>query len=162
MEFCSSAPPSKNLPMRLPWLIAGVLVLGGLVAWWLLVETDRDRVEAVTYSLARAAEAGDTATLLASIDGSATELRGEAERIIDRYKPSEVTITKCFVEVDHETDPPTAVADVIIRARGVADGSVPGSSLVGGTIHYLKRGETWLVTSFEFRRLFQNGFGRQD
>lgn len=117
-------------------------------------------MEAVTYSLAEAAEAGDTATLLASIDASAAEMRAEAERIINRYKPDEVTITKCFVEVDSDSDPPTAIADVIVRTRGMADGTMPGSSLVGGTIEYVKRGETWLVTNFEFRRLFQNGLGK--
>jgi hypothetical protein len=117
-------------------------------------------VEAVTYSLAEAAEAGDTATLLASIDASAAEMRAETERIINRYKPDEVTITKCFVEVDSDSDPPTAIADVIVRTRGMVDGTMPGSSLVGGTIEYVKRGETWLVTNFEFRRLFQNGLGR--
>ena len=147
--------------MRLPLaLLAGGLLLGGVVAWWVLAETDRDRVEALTYALAEAAEVGDTATLLASIDASAAEMRAEAERIIDRYKPDEVTITKCFVEVDSDADPPTAIADVIVRTRGMVDGTMPGSSLVGGTIEYVKRGETWLVTNFEFRRLFQNGLGR--
>lgn len=141
-----------------------VLVFGLIVAAYLcydfLRETETDRVEAVTYSLAEAAEAGDTATLLASIDGSAAEMRAEAERIINRYKPDEVTITKCFVEVDSDSDPPTAIADVIVRTRGMVDGTMPGSSLVGGTIEYVKRGETWLVTNFEFRRLFQNGLVR--
>ncbi len=141
-----------------------VLVFGLIVAAYLcyefLRETERDRVEAVTYSLAEAAEAGDTATLLASIDASAAEMRAETERIINRYKPDEVTITKCFVEVDSDSDPPTAIADVIVRTRGMVDGTMPGSSLVGGTIEYVKRGETWLVTNFEFRRLFQNGLVR--
>jgi hypothetical protein len=141
-----------------------VLVFGLIVAAYLcydfLRETETDRVEAVTYSLAEAAEAGDTATLLASIDASAAEMRAETERIINRYKPEEVTITKCFVEVDSDSDPPTAIADVIVRTRGMVDGTMPGSSLVGGTIEYVKRGETWLVTNFEFRRLFQNGLGR--
>ena len=141
-----------------------VLVFGLIVAAYLcydfLRETETDRVEAVTYSLAEAAEAGDTATLLASIDASAAEMRAETERIINRYKPEEVTITKCFVEVDSDSDPPTAIADVIVRTRGMVDGTMPGSSLVGGTIEYVKRGETWLVTNFEFRRLFQNGLVR--
>ena len=141
-----------------------VLVFGLIVAAYLcydfLRETETDRVEAVTYSLAEAAEAGDTATLLASIDASAAEMRAETERIINRYKPDEVTITKCFVEVDSDSDPPTAIADVIVRTRGMVDGTMPGSSLVGGTIEYVKRGETWLVTNFEFRRLFQNGLVR--
>jgi len=145
---------------RLLLVLVTALVICGVAVFWLLVETDRDRVEAVTYSLAKAAEAGDTATLLASIDASAAEMRAEAERIIDRYKPDEVTITKCFVEVDSDSDPPTAIADVIVRTRGLVDGTMPGSSLVGGTIEYVKRGESWLVTNFEFRRLFRNGLGR--
>ena len=140
--------------------VAAVVCIAVWVLFAISKQSDRHRVEAVTYSLAEAAEAGDTATLLASIDASAAEMRAEAERIINRYKPEEVTITKCFVEVDSDSDPPTAIADVIVRTRGMVDGTMPGSSLVGGTIEYVKRGDTWLVTNFEFRRLFQNGLGR--
>jgi hypothetical protein len=141
-------------------LVAGVVAGGGHLAdrW---VETDREQIHMLLHQLAAAAETGDTATLLAAIDPSATSLREDAERIIERYQPSEARITKLFIEVDASTSPPTAATDLIVRATGRVDGSgTQASSLVGGTIELVKRGEQWQLTSFEFRRLFEGGLGK--
>jgi alkanesulfonate monooxygenase SsuD/methylene tetrahydromethanopterin reductase-like flavin-dependent oxidoreductase (luciferase family) len=126
-----------------------------------LVETDREQLTTLLHRLAAAAEARDTVTILATIDPEATDLRADAERLMQRYQPSEVRITKLFIEVDGEASPPTATADLIVRATGRVDGGgAQASSLVGGVITLTKQGEQWQLTSFEFRRLFEGGLGK--
>jgi len=126
-----------------------------------LVETDREQLTALLHRLAAAAEARDTATILAAIDPEATDLRADAERLVQRYQPTEVRITKLFIEVDASGSPPAATADLIVRATGRVDGGgTQASSLVGGVITLTKQGEQWQLTSFEFRRLFEGGLGK--
>jgi hypothetical protein len=126
-----------------------------------LVETDRERLTALLHRLAAAAEVGDLATILDAIDPEATGLRADAERIMQQYQPNEVRITKLFLELDTGRSSPTALADLIVRASGRADGTgAQGSSMVGGTIKLEKQGEQWQLTSFEFRRLFEGGLGK--
>ena len=112
--------------------------------------------------MAAAAEAGDLPTILAAIDPSASELRADAQRILSRYEPSEAMITKLFIEVDTAASPPNAAADLIVLATGRVDaGGTQASTLVGCMIELHKQGEQWLITSFEFRRLFEGGLGRR-
>lgn len=153
------------LQARERWLAVVAIVAAGLAGGVQLadrlVETDREQLTALLHQLAAAAEAGDLPTILAAIDPDAAELRADAQRIISRYEPSEARITKLFIEVDATASPPTATADLIVRATGRADaGGTQASSLVGGMITLHKQGEQWLITSFEFRRLFEGGLGR--
>lgn len=130
-----------------------------------LVVTDREQLTTLLYSLAAAAEQQDLPTILAAIDPAAGELRDEAERIVTRYRPSEVRITKLFVDVDSSASRGTASADLIVRATGrIGDQASEASSLVGGTVELRKQTDSsdrWLVKSFAFRRLFEGGLGRR-
>ena len=129
------------------------------------VPADRMVLNMVTVDAAArlAAQHQNTAVwLCAAIDPSASELRADAQRILSRYEPSEARITKLFIEVDTAASPPNAAADLIVRATGRVDaGGTQASTLVGGMIELHKQGEQWLITSFEFRRLFEGGLGRR-
>ena len=153
------------LQARERWLAVVAVVAAGLAGSVQLadrlVETDREQLTALLHQLAAAAEAGDLPTILAAIDPSASELRADAQRILSRYEPSEARITKLFIEVDTAASPPNAAADLIVRATGRVDaGGTQASTLVGGMIGLHKQGQQWLITSFEFRRLFEGGLGR--
>ncbi len=153
------------LQARERWLlvvaIGATAVAGSISLTDRFVETDRERLTALVHQLAAAAEARDLPTILAAIAPEATDLRADAERIMQQYQPTEVRITKLFIEFDATRNSPTAIADLIVRASGRVDESgTQGSSLVGGGIELEKRGERWLLTSFEFRRLFDGGPGR--
>jgi alkanesulfonate monooxygenase SsuD/methylene tetrahydromethanopterin reductase-like flavin-dependent oxidoreductase (luciferase family) len=147
------------------WLVVtaalAAALAGGVYLADELVETDREQVTAVLHRLAAAAEARDLPTILATIDPEATGLRADAERLMQRYQPSEVRITRLFIEVDASSSPPAATADLIVRATGRVDGGgTQASSLVGGVITLKKQGEQWQLANFEFRRLFEGGLGK--
>lgn len=153
------------LQARERWIVVmatlAAALAGGVYLADELVETDREQLTTLLHRLAAAAEAGDLSTILAAIDPSASELRADAQRVFSRYEPSEARITKLFIEVDTAASPPTAAADLIVRATGRVDaGGTQASTLVGGMIEFRKQGEQWLIASFEFRRLFEGGLGR--
>ena len=64
-------------------LVGGV---GCLLADWLVV-TDREQIEILFPRLARAAETGDTSTILAALDPALAPLRSEAEQACGSFVP---------------------------------------------------------------------------
>lgn len=147
------------------WLLVTALVAavvaGGTYLADEFIETDREHLTRLLHSLADAAQARDLPTILAAIDPAAEDLRSDAERIISRYQPTEVRLTKIFIDIDPAATPPTATADLIVRATGRVDGGgTQASSLVGGEIDLRQQGDRWVITSFEFRRLFEGGLAR--
>lgn len=154
------------LQARERWLVVtglvAAVVAGGTYLADEFVETDREHLTRLLHSLADAAEARDLPTILAAIDPAAEDLRSDAERLISRYQPTEVRITKIFIDIDTAATPPAATADLIVRATGRVDGGgTQASSLVGGAVELRQQGDQWLITNFEFRRLFEGGLGRR-
>jgi hypothetical protein len=133
--------------------MAAALVLGSaaLAADWLVV-TDREQIERLFPTLAQAAEAGDTATILDSLDPSLDPLRAEAERVLREFHPDEVRITSIDVTVTGPESDRRARADMIIHARGEARSGGAGatvSTLIDLAVDLRKVGRRFLITDFE-------------
>lgn len=132
---------------------AATLLLGfaALLADWLVI-TDREQVERLFPTLAQAAEAGDTATLLDALDPTLLPLRDDAERALREFRPEEVRITSLDVSVTGPETDRRARADMIIHARGDArsgGAGTPVSSLIDLGVDLRKVGPRFLITDFE-------------
>jgi hypothetical protein len=116
------------------------------------VVTDREQIERLFPTLAQAAEAGDTATILDSLDPSLDPLRAEAERVLREFHPDEVRITSIDVTVTGPESDRRARADMIIHARGEArsgGAGAPVSTLIDLAVDLRKVGRRFLITDFE-------------
>lgn len=132
--------------------LALVVGVGCLLADWLVV-TDREQIERLFPRLARAAEMGDTETILAALDPSLSPLRSEAERALREFRPEEVRITRLDVTLEGSAEARFARAEMLIHTRGDARGvggvSGPLSALIDLTVDLRKAGGQFLITDFE-------------
>ena len=130
-------------------LVGGV---GCLLADWLVV-TDREQIEILFPRLARAAETGDTSTILAALDPALAPLRSEAEQALREFRPEEVRITRLDVTLRGPAAARLARAEMLIHTRGDARGaggaSGPVSALIDLTVDLRKDGGRFLITDFE-------------
>lgn len=128
-------------------VVAGVAVLADR-----LVITDREAVENLFESLARAAERGDAATILDAIDPAMLPVRLEAERALREFRPDEVRITRCDVTVEGAGPDRRARADLLVHARGaLGAGGGPANLLVDLRVDLRHDAGRWLVADFEAR-----------
>lgn len=128
----------------------GVGVAAGLADW--LVVSDREQIEALFPRLARAAESGDAATILAALDPQSVPVRAEAERALRDFHPEEVRITRLEVEIPSGPAPPRARADMLVHVRGdarLAGSTGPVATLVDLSVDLRKFDGRWLITDFE-------------
>lgn len=129
--------------------LLAVVGIGAFVVDVLAV-TDREQVHALLPRLARAAEERDVATLVAALDPDLRSLREEAEEVLRRVRPTEVSITNIDVTVEPARVPPEAVADLIVRVTGnVIDENTPGTILVGVKVLLHEKDGRWLVKDAE-------------
>ena len=130
-------------------LVGGV---GCLLADWLVV-TDREQIEILFPRLARAAETGDTSTILAALDPALAPLRSEAEQALREFRPEEVRITRLDVTLRGPAVARLARAEMLIHTRGDARGaggaSGPVAALIDLTVDLRKDGGRFLITDFE-------------
>ena len=127
-------------------LVGGV---GCLLADWLVV-TDREQIEILFPRLARAAETGDTSTILAALDPALAPLRSEAEQALREFRPEEVRITRLDVTLRGPAAARLARAEMLIHTRGDARGAGgPVSALIDLTVDLRKDGGRFLITDFE-------------
>ncbi len=138
------------------WLIVALLTATAGIAAIVtdrLIETDRERIQALFPRLADAAELQDIDTVLASLDPELRPLRADAEKILRQVKPTEVTITKLDVTVDSKKSPPAATAHMIVRVSGnVVGEGTPGTVLVELRVEMAKTRGAWLVTDAEVQQ----------
>ena len=134
--------------------MAASIVVGvgcGLADW--LVVTDREQIERLFPRLAEAAEAGDSATILAALDPALSPLRAEAERALREFHPEEVRITRLDVVLEGPAETRRARAGMLIHTRGDARGAggVTGAiaALIDLTVDLRKDGGRFLITDFE-------------
>lgn len=129
-------------------LVVGV---GCLLADWLVV-TDREEVELLFPRLARAAEAGDAATILDALDPTLGDVRAEAERALREFHPEEVRITRLDVAVTGPTTDRRARAAMLIHTRGdgrAAGTAGPVAALIDLTVDLRREGNRFLITDFD-------------
>jgi hypothetical protein len=130
-------------------VLAGV---GALLADW-LVETDREYLQALFPRLAQAAERQDVATVMKSLDPELRPLREEAEQVLKRVRPTEVTITKLEVSVDPAKRPLQATAAMIVRITGdVIEKGNQGTVLAGVKVLLYKKDGVWLIKDAEVEK----------
>jgi len=130
------------------WLgLASVAIVVGIAAATVdhLTITDREELELLLPRLARAVQEKDLSTLLAAIAPEVRPVRRQAEDAVKRIRPSQVVITKLEVEVDEETKPLTAAAELLVRVSGQVADQHEGTGIVAATVSLEKR-DRWLVT----------------
>ena len=130
------------------WLgLASVAIVVGIAAATVdhLTITDREELELLLPRLARAVQEKDLSTLLAAIAPEVRPVRRQAEDAVKRIRPSQVVITKLEVEVDVETEPLTAAAELLVRVSGQVADQHEGTGIVAATVSLEKR-DRWLVT----------------
>jgi len=144
-----------NSQSRLSLVTAAILVLAGvgaLLADW-LVETDREYLQALFTRLAQAAERQDVATIMKALDPELRPLREDAEQVLQRVRPTEVTITKLAVAVDPTKKPPQATVGMIVRVSGeVIEKGSQGTVLAGVKVLLHKKDGVWLIKDAEVEK----------
>jgi hypothetical protein len=110
-----------------------------------LTITDREELELLLPRLAKAVQAKDLPTVLASIAPEVRPVRRQAEDAVKRFQPSQVVITKLEVEVDQTRAPLTAVAELLVRVSGRIAEQNEATGIVAATVTLEKR-DRWLVT----------------
>lgn len=144
-----------NSQSRLSLVTASILVLAGvgaLLADW-LVETDREYLQGLFPRLAQAAERQDVAAVIKSLDPELRPLREEAEQVLKRVRPTEITITKLAVAVDPTKNPPQATVGMIVRVSGeVIEKGSQGTVLAGVRAQLHKKDGVWLIKDAEVEK----------
>lgn len=126
---------------------------GGAIVADALVETDREHLRALFPRLAVAAERQQVATIMAALDPDLRPLRNEVERALTQVRPAAVVVTRIEVTLAPESEPPEAVADLIVRVTGnVIDDGTPGTVLAGLRVLLRKKGGRWLVQDAEIEQ----------
>lgn len=126
--------------------LAAIVLAVGIGVADRLVETDRELLLALFPRLAEAAARQDVDTILKSVDSTIRPLREEAEQAIRQVRPTAVAITRLDVEVESSTQPPTAMAVLIVRLTGdVVERGSSGTILVGLRVQLHKPGDRWLI-----------------
>lgn len=140
-------------PFLVAMVVSLVVAAGAIVADRVVV-TDRERVEDLFPRLARAAEAGDAATILDAFDPDVAIPRAEAERALREFHPEEVRITRLDVTLHGPPDDRRARAEILAHARGDArftGGAGPVAVLVDLSVDLRKAGDRFLITGFRER-----------
>ena len=144
-----------NSQSRWSLATAVVLVLAGVGAFVAdqLVVTDREYLQALFPRLAIAAEKQDVATIYESLDPELRPLREEAEQVLKRVRPTEVTITKLAVAVDPTKKPPQSTVGMIVRVSGeVIEKGNQGTVLAGVKVLLHKKDGVWLIRDAEVEK----------
>lgn len=135
-------------------MILALAVAAGAVVADRVVVTDRERVEELFPRLARAAEAGDAATILAAFDPALGLPRDKAERALREFRPEEVRITRLDVVVRGPPEDRRARAELLVHTRGDVRGAGGGgavAALLELSVDLRKDGDRFLITDFTAR-----------
>lgn len=135
------------------WLgLAAVAAAAGIGAATIdhFVITDREELELLLPRLARAVQEKDLPTLLAAIAPEVRPVQRQAEEAVERFRPSQVVVTKLQIDVDQTTEPVSAVAECLVRVRGRIAAQNEAMGIVAATVALQKR-DRWLVTDCTVR-----------
>lgn len=114
-----------------------------------LIITDRERVESALDDLLAAIQANDVASVVASIDPAATQMRSDAESMMPLVEVEDTGATAVQVDLNTDIDPPTAVSNCRGRLRGVHKRT--GQAIMyfdQVDFHWVKRNDAWLLNDF--------------
>ncbi len=130
------------------WAVIAVMMLGvgcGAVGIDWLFETDREQVEILLPSLARAVERKDLEVLFDAIAPGIQPVREQAEKAVRDVMPQQVLITRLEIDIQQGHVLPTAVANMLVRVTGSLGESNVQTVIVSVVVTLEKR-DRWLVT----------------
>lgn len=135
--------------------VAVVVVLALLLA---LVEhlivTDRELIESQINLATQAALRHDVSAIESLVDPQAVQLRRQIRSELAQVRIEQLRITHQVVQVDLATNPPTAIADMIVRLS-VREGKGGSEDVppVAVKVQFRKGTGGWLVSDAEFQDL---------
>jgi hypothetical protein len=131
--------------------IVGLSLLLVLLEW--MVVTASEEVELATHQLAAAVEANDLAAVLALLDPTASQVRGDAQKFLARLQ-----VAKAHVggTLRVEIDPNAALEEATSRFRALIDAvdRRGGMNVVYYNevqLNWVRQNEHWLVTAYTAR-----------
>ncbi len=146
-----------TIPRR--WVAIAMGVVAALVLAMILLEryvtTETEEVEIALQQLAAALAADDVPAVLSLVAPDAKGVRSAAEQHMPRYVINSVNIARDLtVTVNHETNPPTAVAQFTCRVNANDKrGQIPyQNAILQFTMRYRKAGDRWLVYEYDVDR----------
>ena len=135
--------------------MVGVLVVVGLgVLIERIVVTDREQVADALDGVASAVEANDVERVLSFIDPASTGMRASVRMALASAHISEVRVYDLVVEVNDESNPPSAQAEFTGRVKGSYRGETGGGEgmlLRKFIVSFRRQGDRWLMTDYEDR-----------
>jgi hypothetical protein len=97
---------------------AVVFLFAGLIMERLIV-TDREKIEATLYEIARDVKKNDHRRIVGHIHSSAAAIKQKAQAELPKYTFTDFRITRISsIDVDRSADPPSAVAEVNVVGGG--------------------------------------------
>ena len=130
------------------WAVIAFIMFGagcGVVGIDWLFETDREKIEILLPSLARAVERKDLEVLFNVIAPEMQPVRELAEKAVHDVMPKQVLITRLEIEMQPGHVFPMAVANMLVRITGRIDESSLETVIVSVVVTLQKR-DRWLVT----------------
>lgn len=122
----------------------------GLLVVERLVVSPGEQVEAALDALLAAIEANDVAAVLAHIDPAAAKIRADVQSLVPLLRVEAANAGTVQVEVDEAAQPPAAVATFRAFLHGVHVRTAARVGYINQRVdlHWQKRGDQWLVTSY--------------
>ena len=130
------------------WAVLAFIMFGagcGAVGIDWLFETDREQVEILLPSLARAIERKDLEVLFNAIAPEMQPVRELAEKAVHDVMPKQVLITRLEIEIQQGHVLPTAVANMLVRVTGSL-GAGDTETIIVSVVVTLQKRNRWLVT----------------
>ncbi|HEX3657800.1 MAG TPA: hypothetical protein VHY91_20815 [Pirellulales bacterium] len=130
---------------------AGVVLLAlAVVVVERLVVTDREQVELVIDQAVQAALHNDMPGIEALIEPQANQLRRQIRSELAHARITQLRVTHEVVRVDHNTVPPTAEADLIVRLSAQQGrGPIEDAPPIALKVQFSKSTGAWLVRAAE-------------
>jgi len=138
-------------PKLLYAMVGTALLVGGLVWHEKHTVTDKKRIDAVLHDAAAAVERNDPAGVQDCISPGATDLRAQVPRVLSQFKFNEVVITGLTIKVNRFNNPPSAIAEFMVRVNGSDKaGNFPYNNLLERLkVTLLLENDRWLVSAYD-------------
>lgn len=135
------------------WAIATAVVAGllggGLLVMEQLVETDREKIEAILFASAAAVERNDFEGVSRYVSDAAPEARSQLRWVFDKVDFERVTIKNNLdITVRDDLDPPLAVATFNVVVTGKLGSGAAVQAPRSVELRWRKENQQWRVSAF--------------
>lgn len=141
---------SRRNAASLAALVGAVAVTAILLLVERFVTTDREQVENSIAAMLDAVEANNVAGVLDHIDPAAAKIRADVQALMPLIKVDVANAASVDVTVDDATNPPSAAVTCRAYLHGIhhQSGTPVGYINQQVDLHWLKRGDRWLLDSY--------------